>query len=169
MNYNPTRSTKIRSPRDLRKTIATLQVPKTPGDNLAKQLRKTETKLRAVSTTKVKILERVGCTLRATLVKSDPWGGEPCHDLNCHPCKTEDMKVSCRRRNVCYTNQCLKCKATGVNTTYIGESSNSLRERMQQHCEDFSDSSKESHMRQHLEYAHGGGTVEHLTILVVKY
>lgn len=162
-------TSRIRNAKDLRKTISVLQVPKTPGGHLARKLRKREEQLRAVSTTKVKIVEKVGNTLRAVLVKSDPWGGERCQDAGCHPCKAaEDPKISCRRRSLTYVNKCKLCKTQGLNTLYLGESSNSLKERMIQHTDDFYDRSKELHMRRHLIEEHGGGTPDDFTSSVFK-
>ena len=108
-------------------------VPKTPGGCLGRDLRKVEASLRAVCSTKVRISEKVGTTLRQALFKSDPWEG-PCKDEKCHPRLTgEGERSRCRRRNITYSNQCKKCKVGGITTLYIGESSNSLKERMQQH------------------------------------
>ena len=63
----------VRKEEDLRKTIAVMSVPKTPGGCLARDLRRIEASLRAVCTTKVKISEKVGRTLRQALFKADPW------------------------------------------------------------------------------------------------
>ena len=115
---------------------------------------------RVVCTTKVKITEKVLKTLRQALVKADPWEGGLCEDPSCHPCLTGEGKTRCRRRNITYINQCNKCKCEGKTTLYLGESSNSLKERMQQHTEDFFSKDTESHMRSHLMDEHGGGTLE---------
>ena len=89
-----------REPIDFRKTVAVLKVPRTHDGALAREMRKTEVKLRSVCNTKVKIMEKVGPTLKSILVKSNPWSSENCPRPNCLPCKTQNKGFNCKRRNI---------------------------------------------------------------------
>ena len=57
---------------DLRKTVAVLHLPRTQEGLLLKEFSKAETQLRLVCTTKVKVKERVGNTIKYILVKIKP-------------------------------------------------------------------------------------------------
>ena len=137
LNHDPKQKTqrytskKIISQEDLRKTIAVLTVPRSHDGQLVKKLRETENKLRAVSTTKVKINERVVTTMKTLLVKSNPWVGSNCPRFNYLPCRADGKKYDCRRRNLVYMSSCNLCKEQGGKACYLGETSNSLHERME--------------------------------------
>ena len=68
--HNPQPRTKQKP--DLRKTIAVMHMPRTPEGMLAHEISKAEQNLRLVCTTKVKVTERVGNTLKSLLEKSNP-------------------------------------------------------------------------------------------------
>lgn len=155
-NENP-KPKKHRSPIDLRKVISTISVPRTDNGRLAKMLSESETRIRQVCTTKVRVVEKVGTTMKALLVKSNSWSGSRCPRANCLPCNTADDSPSdCRRRNVTYYTECQLCKKDGIKVQYIGETSNSLSERIGRHIEDALDDSRESHMRRHIQEEHPG-------------
>ena len=137
----------VKSPDDLRKTIAVLTVPRTHGGELVKLFREAETNIRSVCTTKVRVKERVGNTVKSLLTKSNPWIGENCPRQDCLPCQSKDKGFDCKRRGVTYMTSCNICQAQGSTTAYIGETSNSLYERAGQHLSDFKATSRESHSK----------------------
>ena len=127
-----------------------LEVPRTNGGKLEKEIRAREMSLRSVYSTKVKILERIGTSLKQLLGNPDRWSGAQCNLTDCLPCKNEDQRVSCRTRNITYKTSCTICKDEGRITQYIGESSNSLKY--------YWNPEAKSHMRRHLNEDHQGGS-----------
>ena len=57
---------------DLRKIVTTFTVPRTHNRALAKALSKVEMDLRVIGKTKMRIVEKLGVTLKYQLVKSNP-------------------------------------------------------------------------------------------------
>ena len=53
-----------------------------------------------------------------------------------------------------YTSNCMKCKEAGKTVQYIGETSRSIAERNKEHQEDSVNSSKRSHITEHVLAAH---------------
>ena len=66
------RSQKPRTDKDLRKTVTTINIPRTHDGALARAISKTEMDLRLVTKIRVKVVERVGVTLKSLLVRSNP-------------------------------------------------------------------------------------------------
>ena len=69
---NRSKKREARVKNDLRKTVAVLNIPRTNNGGLVKILRAAETGIRSVCTTKVRIAEKLGTTMRALLTKSNP-------------------------------------------------------------------------------------------------
>ena len=70
---------------DLRKTLAILSIPRTHDGSLVRMLRKAENNIRAVCTTKIRVTEQVGQTLRSLLCRSNPWLAKGALELTaCH-------------------------------------------------------------------------------------
>ena len=106
---------------------------------------------------KVKIIEQNGPQLQRLLTRSDPWAGGECNRDNCAICTQDwDSKPNCRQTNTTYRTICQLCKSQGARTTYIGESSRSLFERMGEHREDAKSGLEGSHIASHLQTAHPG-------------
>ena len=76
------------------------------GGGLATPIRKLETKLNAVGTRRVKIIEEGGLTLESILVKKNPLGDSKCADASCNICTYQGSKGNCKMRSVIYTNTC---------------------------------------------------------------
>ena len=151
----PRRSLVKTSQPDLRKTVTYYTIPRTHDGALARQISRTEMELRVVCKTRVKIIECVGSTLKSILVKSNPWKALNCPRLDCLPCKQDDKKFSCTRRNCTYITQCKLCLSEGKKVVYIGETSNSIFERALQHIKSTSED-KEGHMAHHINEKHPG-------------
>ena len=132
-------------------------MPRTHDGEPAKAVSKAESNLRIVSKTKVKVIERVGVTLKNLLVRNNPWSGQNCPRSDCLPCASDkDKGYSCSRRSATYKTSCKLCLAQGRKVDYIGETSNSLHERAAQHLKAKS-KDKEGHMFNHIQEAHPGG------------
>ena len=122
--------------------------------------RKAEMELQGVFRRRVKTVEKPGTKLQDQLTNSDPWGGEKCGRRACGICSQEevDSKPNCKTRSIVYSNTCLSCKNEGKKVQYIGESSRSGMERLQNHKQDYrgKDAEKKSHMKIHEIEKHQG-------------
>ena len=102
----------------------------------------------------VRIMEEAGTKLVHILTKADPFKG-PCGRDKCMICPGNDkMAGKCYARNVTYTSTCKVCKARGVVSKYVGETSRSLLERELEHQADALGRKETSHRRTHLETTH---------------
>ena len=113
------RSKKPRTKQDMRKVSAVLCIPRTHDGQLAKEIKTTEEQIRKVCLTKVRVVERVGPTLKSQLMKSNPWAQESCPRQDCLPCSDAEKGFDCRRRGVTYTSECNPCKNEGAKVVYI--------------------------------------------------
>ena len=136
--------------------MTVLNLPRTHEGSLARKISQAERDLRVICKTKVKVVERVGVTLKAQLVKANQWSNMNCNRSNCLPCFSgESKKFSCCRRSATYLTQCKLCQANDLKVVYIGETSNSIYERALQHMKSTSED-KEGHMTHHLKECHPG-------------
>ena len=90
-------------------------VPYTPNSELAKELRKVEHMMEAMSGMRIKIVEKSGVQLKRILVKTNPWAGTDCLREDCLLCQTreetgEGKGKACHKRNVLYETWCETCK-----------------------------------------------------------
>ena len=90
-----TTTRKLRKYRTIRKKKENVKtvifVPHTVGSGLAKELRKSEEKLKNITGDGVKIVERSGRKLEEILTGSDPWKGGDCGRQNCFLCSTKTL------------------------------------------------------------------------------
>ena len=121
-------------------------VPRTQGGELATLLREAEIEIQKFSISKIKIVEETGDMVKNLVHKANPWAGEDCAREKCPLCSTGDENGDCRRRNIVYQTQCLKCKTDGRDTLYVGESSRTAYERGIEHQRDWQDEKENSHM-----------------------
>ena len=129
-------------------------VPKTRGGALATLLKTQERELSPYLNTSVRIMEEAGTKLVHMLTQADPFRGK-CERPKCTICPEGDkMTGKCYVRNVTYTSTCMPCKAKGVVSKYVGETSRSLLERELEHQADALGKKETSHRRSHQETAH---------------
>ena len=129
-------------------------VPKTRGGVLVNLLKAKERELKPYMNSKVRIEEEAGTKLVHILTKADPFRG-PCGRIKCTICpRNQKMAGKCYSRNVTYTSTCMICKARGVVSKYVGETSRSLLERDLEHHADALGKKANSHRRTHLETTH---------------
>ena len=158
---------------------AVIFVPYTPNSELAKELRKVEENMLALSGMRLKIVEKAGIQLKNILVKTNPWAGMDCQREGCLPCSTraetgEGKGKACYKRNVIYETWCGSCKdrdeeeaveegldPAGIKIyKYIGESSRSSFARGKNHLDDARLLSSGSHMLKHYLDRHLGERME---------
>ena len=90
-------------------------VPYTPNSELAKELRKVEDMMEALSGMRIKIVEKAGIQMKQILVKSNPWAGSDCGREGCLPCETkletgQGAGKPCYKRSCIYETWCETCK-----------------------------------------------------------
>ena len=90
---------------------------------------------------KIKVLEKTGKSVKQHLVKSDPFKESKCADSRCPICAS-DKGLNCKMKDTVYKHECAdfeNCK--GV---YIGETSDSIKERTLEHMQKCHQKCKES-------------------------
>ena len=112
-----------------------LFVPATPSSRLALLLKAHEAENNQGRTTRIKIVEKAGRSVKNALALNDPWEVRRCEDENCFPCSssTDPIKISCRVPGVVYTIICLKCEQEGKKAVYFGESGKNAFEQCKKH------------------------------------
>ena len=126
-----------------------MMIDSTPGGILKKKIQTAARKNKI----RVKIVERVGTTIKKLLQRSRPFKQEKCNREDCIPCKTG---IDCRTRGCVYRIECKEC-----GKRYKGQTGRSVYERCGEHEEDFKKKmdrcplwrhSKASHNKQKFDY-----------------
>ena len=128
---------------------STLFVDATPNEELA---RKCQSLLHSCGLP-IKVLEKSGKSIKQHLVKSDPFKETKCSDQNCPIC-ISNTGINCKTRDVVYKHECEdygQCK--GI---YIGETSDSIKERTCEHAEKRKQENKDSAHFKHNLTKHNG-------------
>ena len=93
----------------------------------------------------VKVIERGGTKLKDLITNKSPWRKVYCGRPDCLTCHSfldqpetspKQYKAglgSCYNRNVCYKLTCVSCLKKVIRTSYVGETSRSLYERVGEH------------------------------------
>ena len=131
-----------------------LFVENTRGGKYAAMLREKEGELAQITGFRVKIVEQSGTSLKALLVRSNPWSGGKCGRFACLPCEAGAEDSKCFKRNILYESLCLECAKEGKEAVYVGESSHSAYERAQDHMGDYRDKAEDSNMNNHAQTQH---------------
>ena len=100
-------------------------MPPTPHSVLARMLQKLEELNNQGRSSRIKIVERAGRSVKNVLAPNDPWGVSRCQDQECFPCSTnsdEGLKLSCRTPGIMYKIICTICEGAGKMVIYFGES-----------------------------------------------
>ena len=112
-----------------------LFVPASQGSQLAKEIQNIEAANRQGRTTRIKVVELAGQTVRNTIARNYPWSFEGYDSEECFHCKTNQKPtISCRRPGVGYTITCTLC---GVLAQYQGESGRNMFSRGKDHLREF--------------------------------
>ena len=172
-------------------------VPHTTGSGLAKELRKSEEKMKEITGDAIKIVEKSGRKLEDILAGKDPWKGRDCGRQNCFLCSTKmltgkQLNKDCTKRNILYEIRCLSCEEKERNRIieetedekerkerlkkikvprYVGESSRSAYERGWEHLDKVASLSSGSHMLRHMVMEHKGEDMDKVKwgMFITKY
>ena len=116
------------------------------------QLRKEVEKVLRKHKVKIKVVERVGTTVKRVLQKSNPFPPKDCGRDSCLICAS-GCKVDCRTRGVVYELWCKECQRK-----YRGQTGRAIYCRSKEHVDD-GDVDKKP-VKRHSELFHGGRVVE---------
>ena len=93
-----------------------LYVPYTKGSSLKRRLQEAEDKaLGNKISGRVRVLERLGRTVKETIANPTPWKSDPC-GRQCRICQVKPG--ACKTRGVVYEIHCLECKEKGLKSLY---------------------------------------------------
>ena len=87
-----------------------LFVPATQGSVLAKTLKQHEERNNQGRSTRIRIVETAGRSVKQVLAPNYPWPTLKCNDLECFPCSSSNRppKISCRVPGIVYRIVCGK-------------------------------------------------------------
>ena len=110
----------------------TLYLTHTPNIGLRKSIQKIEDNLlKGKLSGRIRVVERLGPTIKDLLTNPTPWSKEHCGRDSCPPCQTK--QGNCKKKNVLYTIDCLTCLSIGQKAQYHGETSRTLWDRSSEH------------------------------------
>ena len=129
-------------------------VDATPNGELAKQCQKVLNKCDLP----IKVMEKTGKSLKKLLTKSNPFKSKSCGDPKCEPC-LRNCEINCRAKNVVYLNYCEHQDV--CDGKYIGETANAIKDRFQEHIDDYRLRPQKSSMHAHAREYHNGEKVKY--------
>ena len=93
-----------------------------PSSSLAKILKDHEAQNNQGRTSRIKVVERAGRSVKSVLAPNNPWDIQRCGDVGCFPCTstTGPVRVSCRVPGVVYSIIYVLCEADGKEAFYFG-------------------------------------------------
>ena len=100
----------------------------------------------------MKIVERLGPTIRVRLSNPNPWSGSHCGCQGCPPCSSKEGR--CKKKNCLYTIECLTCVSQGRRSVYHGETHRTLFDRSQEHWDGLRRRTEDSVLSRHWEECH---------------
>ena len=101
----------------------------------------------------IEVVEKSGRTIKQHLVRSDPFKETKCSDENCPIC-IQDTGINCKTRGTVYYHECEDYE--NCNGAYVGETSDSLKERTCEHKQKCGQKLKESAHYKHNATKHNG-------------
>ena len=143
-------------------------VPYTPGDKLAKRLRRTMERRMGGVRGGMKVVSQVGQSVCSMLQRADPWKQQKCGRKDCIVC--EGGTGDCTKESVRYRCFCNECNEAKV---YEGETSANGYHRGKLHMELYNSKNKQSRnksfMWKHVSEAHEGRRVKFRMDVLQQY
>ena len=79
----------------------------------------------------IKVREVSGKSIKQHLIKPGPFKEMKCSNTNCHICLSSNNGINCKMRDIVYQHECTGFET--CNGRYIGETSDSIKERTYEH------------------------------------
>ena len=92
---------------------------------------------------KIKVVEKLGSTVKSELQRSNPFKATKCGREDCTLCEL-NMDINCRIRGCVYKILCTEC-----NKCYIGQTCRSMYDRINEHYEDWNEKKERSILHKH--------------------
>ena len=109
---------------------------------------------------KIKIVEKIGNTVKKELQRSNPFGDQHCGRNDCVTCNM-DLSINCRKRGPVYEISCETCKETiGKEMMYRGQTGRTAYHRMKEHFTKWQQKTEDSVLHRHSTQHHGGEEFE---------
>ena len=138
-------------------------VEATEGDRLLKLLKETEDKFKIADHMRIKFISKTGPKLIQMFQRKDPFKGT-CGENDCIPCVQSvdylEKPPNCRKNNIAYSAQCIKCDKKGIKRVYYGETCRNLYLRSKEHYSDVISKKDNSWMYRHTQTEHKGDSDE---------
>ena len=103
---------------------------------------------------KIRVVEKSGKNLKQELVRSNPFGKQKC-TTKCEICENHP-KVDCKSRELVYEINCDGRHSDEKQINYGGETSRSIAERFNEHCEDIKNKKSDTPIYKHFLEEHNG-------------
>ena len=100
---------------------------------------------------RIRVLERLGRTVKETIANPTPWKSDPC-GRQCRICQVKPG--ACKTRGVVYEIHCLECKEKGLKSLYIGETHRTMWDRIGEHFSKLESGAKDSALLKHWRAIH---------------
>ena len=132
-----------------------------PGIYLAKTLEQHEERNNQGRSTRIRIVETAGRSVKQVLAPNYPWPTVKCNDLECFPCSssTRPPKISCRVPGIVYRIVCEICDSAGKQAVYHGESGHNAYTRGGEHQKEYKARLSTNCMSIHSRVHHSGEAV----------
>ena len=133
-------------------TESVIFVPVTPFGQLKRELQKWDDKYsRSLNIPRIKFMEKSGTKLKQIICKTNPWANRSCEQEKWEICKSSEQKDlgTCRYESITYQIKCIQCEKDGVKSSYLGESSRTLYERLKEHLDGEACENKENALWKH--------------------
>ena len=131
-------------------------VPSTPGSELLRMLKETESKFQISPTSRVKFVETSGRKYIDQLQVKDPWSENCNPPQNCFVCKNATKQTNCKVANVGYSVVCETCRRKDVHKSYEGETCRNAHLRGKEHMRDILLKNEKSALYKHIKNDHAG-------------
>ena len=105
---------------------------------------------------KIKVVERVGQTIKKMLQRSDPFRRNICERRDCIIC-TKGFNINCRERGCVYQFCCLECEQK---RKYRGQTGRSIYHRTGEHMKNWDKDLHFYPLKRHSDIFHGGNSFE---------
>ena len=103
---------------------------------------------------RIKVVEKIGSTMKKELQRSNPFGQQHCKRIDCVTCNL-GLQINCRKRGQVYEIWCKDCEAN-VEKKYKGQTGRTLYHRMKEHFKKWDDKVEDSALYKHSVQCHGG-------------
>ena len=82
-------------------------------------------------TGRIRVLERLGRSVKEEVSNPTPWKQQHCGRQKCQACTSKEG--ICKAKGAVYKIECSDCKSEGISSVYIGETHRTIWDRITEH------------------------------------